>query len=157
MVKPKQMLCKKKCGEDTYECSPAPAPKKKRAARKKKASSDEPPVEHRKGTLTNMAARIEQGKTEYARDKGVSIARASFARVVRSTLSERECDIKRISPKAILALQRFAEQSVGDHINRAAHIAEAIGNSKTLMVKHLEAAENAFHVSGGAKLDALEH
>ena len=131
---------------------------KKQSPKKAKSSV----VKHRKGTMTNLAARAEVGKTEYAHDKGVSIPRAAFARVVRNTLAEREGSksgsnkVTRISPSAIMALQRFAEQSVGDHINRASHIAEAIGNTKTLMVKHFNAAEKAFHVSGGAKLDALK-
>ncbi len=117
--------------------------------------------EHRVGTVTNMIARAEFSKSEYSRDKGVSIPRAAFARVVRHTIINREGDyvekaILRISPKAIMALQIFAEQSVGDHINKAAYIAEAIGNTQTLMVKHFDAAERAFHVSGGAKMDTLE-
>lgn len=136
-----------------------PRTKKAAASSPKKIKKDA--VKHRKGTVTNIAARLEEGKSEYARDKGVSIPRAAFARVVHNTLAEREGTaagaITRIAPNAILALQIFAEQSVGDHINRAAHIAEAIGNTKTLMVKHFDAAEKAFHVSSGAKLDALEH
>lgn len=148
---------KKAAAASPKKTSPKASPKKKTSP-KKKAAAD---VKHRKGTVTNMAARVEATKTEYARDKGVSIPRAAFARVVRSTLAQREGEstgsITRIAPKAILALQIFAEQSVGDHINRAAHIAEAVGNTKTLMVKHFDAAEKAFHVSGGAKLDALEH
>ena len=133
----------------------------KKSSSPKRTPSKGKEVKHRKGTITNITARLEAGKSEYARGSGVSIPRAAFARVVRNTLEEREGSgegvIKRIAPKAILALQIFAEQSVGDHINRAAHIAEAIGNTKTLMVKHFDAAEKAFHVSGGAKLDALEH
>lgn len=136
--------------------SPKKSPKATTSPKKKKTN-----VKHRKGTVTNMIARVEATKSEYARDKGVSIPRAAFARVVRNTLLEREGTSKgaitRISPKALLALQIFAEQSVGDHINRAAHIAEAVGNTKTLMVKHFDAAEKAFHVSNGAKLDAIEH
>jgi histone H3/H4 len=108
-----------------------------------------------------MMMRTEAGKSEYARHKTVSIPRAAFARVVRHTLAAHEGtgkkDVKRISPMAILALQRFAEQSVGDSINRAVMIAEAIGNTKTLMTKHLVAASRASHVSAGAKLGVLEH
>lgn len=73
------------------------------------------------------------------KNNGMSIPHAAFVRVVRNTMIKGESGISRISPAAIVALQIFAEQSVGDHINRAAHIAETIGNTKTLMVKHFVA------------------
>ena len=120
------------------------------------------PKETKKSNIQSAVPSVHKraDKSEYSRDYGVEIPRAAFSRVVRQTLEHIGANRGkkgqlRISPIAVLCLQRYAEKSIGDYINNAAHIASVIGKTETLTAKHLEAASKLFESTNGASLNLI--
>jgi len=104
---------------------------------------------HRSGTLIKAAHRAGLTKSEYSRGQGTRIPRATFNRVVHAIMSNIDKDITQISPKAVLALQRYIEQSIGAQVNKAVFMARQIGGRDTLTARHFMAAKAVNDDEGG--------
>lgn len=136
-----------------------------RGGKKKKQASKSSDDETKKGPPTeNMKARLRQNGSEYTRNmrRVFCIPPAAFARVARSVIAYHgnDANVGKISGKALRALQRFTEAGMVDLLSKARLIMiggldEKKGAKKTMTVKYLKIAENAFRVAPGARMEAL--
>ena len=122
----------------------------------KKKSSPKP-------TSAVKKARIMQGASENSRKTRhmFCIPPAAFGRVARGIIDQYgNHKVSKISPQALRDLQRFAESSMVDHLDKArlvmvGGVHEKKATNKTMTVRYLDIIETALRTVPGARMEAL--